>query len=997
MSSASSKEPQNSYASRLSKIKQKLELTRQTTSQPPIKQRINSFGSSFFTRHRRNKSTSDTTTIKFDNNQNINIHSNISVKSADSSTHSLKAPNKNSSRRSSYTLKFRKSRDKLNDELNINSLNLNSNSNSTSTSSSSIDNNFSTRANSLTPSILYFDGSNNNNGSNTRRSSHTPSIVIGPSGIPVLLTAPGMDEKKVAAERPNMLKSLSQTAITFDESPVKTVTSVGSNDKDSNDNDTPKRTRSRTLGSVENDLYRKSTLVKTIGSMIMRPKSTSMTYSSLELNEVLNPTPEPEADDSPEEYIKRLITEGFEPQLTSKLAESDSVFYKSCLEYYFQVTFNFKDEALDIALRRFLFKCTLPKETQQIDRVLDCFSKRYYDLNFNYWDNSDQVYFLVFSLVMLQTDFFNSNNKKKMTKLEFIKNTRVKDEDEKISNADILTKEILEYFYDNITFYKFLNYHQSSATNSNNLYTIPKKIFSSNSSTNLESLTANSTNINTNNCANGTATNNTTAGVSSPGTNSSFINTDSQRSLSHSSSQYFNFNFLSIDPYQYIIDDQIDSLKLKTKQFNINFNPIVRDNFLISINNLNKIKEILIKDTGIYLQFNKDCSWLPSKTEVFTKDSNEETHYKSLLKVIKVGEIFKEEEKFNSKFFIGLTTKIVKTRYIAMLTSCGLFFFENLNFLSISEREKLLNFNYEDENEQDLIVDVNSDILLKNCSKLLINGLFACQIKKNPRESVSEEDLSSFDFNIYSKNKKEKFSVKSEKELKDWMIAINYISALDNCLIEIKEFKNFEVLSLRKISIEEKINKLHSNLPLTIDKINKSIMVINHLSILSPFNQKTRESLLNHFKSLETRIDWLWYEFERNSVLIELLQLEIQNDDSTSLKTESNDSFLEDSFINNNNNNTNKIDEELSLNDDETRYFDANTTMSSAKQELNLQPHDDDDYEDNNNNLLSLSKTLTNATTRVVSPHTTLNDIIDDYNDHNDDTVYSNAMSSNNL
>ena len=43
--------------------------------------------------------------------------------------------------------------------------------------------------------------------------------------------------------------------------------------------------------------------------------------------------------------------------------------------------FNFKLDPLDIALRRLLMDLCLPKETQQIDRVMEAFAKRYTECN----------------------------------------------------------------------------------------------------------------------------------------------------------------------------------------------------------------------------------------------------------------------------------------------------------------------------------------------------------------------------------------------------------------------------------------------------------------------------------------------------------------------------------------------------------------------------------------------------------------------------------------
>lgn len=84
----------------------------------------------------------------------------------------------------------------------------------------------------------------------------------------------------------------------------------------------------------------------------------------------------------------------------------------------------------------------LPRETQQIDRVIEAFAGRYLECNpmlftsegerllapasallFNSYQ--DHPYVLAFSLIMLHTDAFNKSNKRKMTKADYIKNTRL--------------------------------------------------------------------------------------------------------------------------------------------------------------------------------------------------------------------------------------------------------------------------------------------------------------------------------------------------------------------------------------------------------------------------------------------------------------------------------------------------------------------------------------------------------------------------------------------
>jgi len=63
-------------------------------------------------------------------------------------------------------------------------------------------------------------------------------------------------------------------------------------------------------------------------------------------------------------------------------ADSTSVdpFYASALRSYIS-EFNFVDIPLDIALRKLLMEVGLPKETQQIDRVIEAFAARYVQCN----------------------------------------------------------------------------------------------------------------------------------------------------------------------------------------------------------------------------------------------------------------------------------------------------------------------------------------------------------------------------------------------------------------------------------------------------------------------------------------------------------------------------------------------------------------------------------------------------------------------------------------
>ncbi len=633
------------------------------------------------------------------------------------------------------------------------------------------------------------------------------------------------------------------------------------------------RKRSKTMGSVENDLYHKrnGSIVKTIGSMMMlKPKSSNLESGSASVSQVsLDSEPQTTSrpqtppkvcdGDTPEQYVDKLVNEGFNFEITSILSLSDSDFLKDCLTHYICGKFDFHDVPLDIALRQLLMYCELPKEAQQIDRVLNSFSLRYYQCNLELWDNSDQIYFLAFSFVMLHTDYYNINNKKKMTKEEFVKNTKI-DSDETISNS-FLTKEILEYFYDNIIYTKFVKNHQLYHSPSPQpLYSLPKRIFSSTSSTNLEGMNHH---------------------PSTPNLRS--------QSFSSTTSQIFS-SAPVIDPYQIILNDQLDSLKLDLSS--IHFENPFSDSFRSFFKEilLAEVRERMLLNKGLFIRYNKDCNWLSSKIEIQFKNADEIEYGKRvLLKVIKVAEIFREEIIVNSKFFtIGSTSRVIWKKYYGFLTTCGFFLFDTLNFLSVADRERIYKNDFGDE---PFVVDILLDFILKSCLKYSLNGLFACH---SPKEQ--EHDTS---FHIFSTNKKEAFCTNTEEELSSWISSINYIAALDSCFIDTVPENNHEVAPLRSISMEEKITKLEKNKAASIIKINYFLKIIQHIQTLTPFSHRTRDSLIAHYKSIGIKIDWLWYEIERNIVYTNILRHElIITNDRFSTKTNDEESFLEGSFIN---------------------------------------------------------------------------------------------------
>ena len=99
----------------------------------------------------------------------------------------------------------------------------------------------------------------------------------------------------------------------------------------------------------------------------------------------------------------------------------------------------------DVALRRFLQAFRLPGEAQIIDRIMEAFSKHYYEQNSGtVFANEDAIYVLAFSTIMLNTDAHNSQVKDKMTKAQWLRQNKG------INDGADLPQDFLEKLYDKI-------------------------------------------------------------------------------------------------------------------------------------------------------------------------------------------------------------------------------------------------------------------------------------------------------------------------------------------------------------------------------------------------------------------------------------------------------------------------------------------------------------------------------------------------------------------
>ncbi|SMR48704.1 unnamed protein product [Zymoseptoria tritici ST99CH_1E4] len=159
--------------------------------------------------------------------------------------------------------------------------------------------------------------------------------------------------------------------------------------------------------------------------------------------------PEREEGDTPGKYLERLESAVARSVIAGILSKSADPFAQAVLRSYTR-RFPFFGEPIDMSLRKFLLEAELPKETQQVDRVVQAFADRYHECNPGIFANADAAYIIAFSIMMLHTDAFNKNNKRKMQKQDYIKNT----------SGQGLDPEILGCFYDNICYTPFVHFDE---------------------------------------------------------------------------------------------------------------------------------------------------------------------------------------------------------------------------------------------------------------------------------------------------------------------------------------------------------------------------------------------------------------------------------------------------------------------------------------------------------------------------------------------------------
>lgn len=110
------------------------------------------------------------------------------------------------------------------------------------------------------------------------------------------------------------------------------------------------------------------------------PMSTGSHSHSLHISRDPVVIPERQEGDTPAKYLARLEEAVNRGSVATILSKSDDEFSKNVLRSYMR-GFKFFCDPIDMSIRKLLMEVELPKETQQIDRVLQSFANRYHECN----------------------------------------------------------------------------------------------------------------------------------------------------------------------------------------------------------------------------------------------------------------------------------------------------------------------------------------------------------------------------------------------------------------------------------------------------------------------------------------------------------------------------------------------------------------------------------------------------------------------------------------
>lgn len=473
----------------------------------------------------------------------------------------------------------------------------------------------------------------------------------------------------------------------------------------------------------------------------------------------------------------------------------------------------------------------LPKESQQIDRLLTEFSRVYYRVQRETnkkrcsWVDENQVYFVTFSLLMLHTDYFNSNNKNKMDKNDF---TRLIHEDTD-SHGNKLPLEILSYYYENIISKESPKFDFSGLLIG---FQTDEEQPSNSTSTSVSGSDSDSDSV--------SKSSSQSIQIYSPvemirnkiltpyELHQSVVPpiqlSSTTRPPSTSISSYFSTQSSTassnpsvlqddIDIYSHIASNTISECNMRAEV--AKFCPGNRFHARNVVNDFNhkydKCFSVLKDVKGGYLRISKSqTSRLMTQAIHIMNESPEEDHY--FLKIIQMGEIY---EFYTNKKLIFANKNEWKFKF-GILTTAGIILVDKKG-TDLGEPEVIVD---EKSGYSNYILDFKS---VSSAIHIPYNGIFAVkrinEFCKNGFVGVTEDDNEAIDFDaltdadqdsvLYLVGPQGKYiwKCRNESERDTWIDSINLMATFDTCFFEFGCLTNTVVCS-RKLEIKEKYDKL---------------------------------------------------------------------------------------------------------------------------------------------------------------------------------------------
>ncbi|XP_053320456.1 PH and SEC7 domain-containing protein 1-like [Spea bombifrons] len=135
--------------------------------------------------------------------------------------------------------------------------------------------------------------------------------------------------------------------------------------------------------------------------------------------------------------------DGFERSQVAPYLQKNNDFSSMVAEEYLNL-FDFTGKTLDASLRSLLQELVLTGETQERERVLFHFAKRFHRCNPKDFSSADAVHTLTCALMLLNSDLHGQNIGKSMTQQDFINNL------DGMNDGDSFSRELLKGLYHSI-------------------------------------------------------------------------------------------------------------------------------------------------------------------------------------------------------------------------------------------------------------------------------------------------------------------------------------------------------------------------------------------------------------------------------------------------------------------------------------------------------------------------------------------------------------------